>query len=98
MTFSETGLPAGTNWTVAVFGWGPGGFHVERANTTSITFELTNGTYFFHVRAHGYVATNNSSGILNVTGASPPSVDVTFAPWSSLEAPAVSAVGVLARA
>jgi len=100
VTFSETGLPAGTNWTAAVFSWSSwtGGLHFVRADTTSISFQLTNGTYFFHVRAHGYVATNNSSGILNVTGASPPTVDVTFAPYSSVWTPAAPSVGGAAKA
>lgn len=85
VTFTESGLPSGTNWTVAVFSWGrassgTGGLHAIRANTTSITFKLANGTYYFHVHARGYTATANGTGTFNVTGASPPTIKVTFTP------------------
>jgi len=100
VTFAESGLPSGTNWTVVVFSWGPsaGWAHVVRANTTQIVFELTNGTYYFHVHARGYAATNNSSGSLTVDGASPATVQVTFAPWSSTWVAGTPARGVPAVA
>lgn len=81
VTFEESGLPSGTNWTVAVYGWAPdGGVHlVQSSNTTTITFELTNGTYRYHVfHVDGYSAGNTSFGKFNVTGASPSTIMVTF--------------------
>jgi len=85
VTFTETGLPSGTNWSVVVIpalSWGGAGglSQFVTSNTSTITFSLPNGSYFFHVsHVRGYHATNNSSGIVNVTGASPPAINVTFA-------------------
>ena len=84
VTFAESGLPSGTNWSVVVvpaLSWGGAGgvSQFETSNTSTITFALPNGSYFFHVmHVHGYQVTNNSSGMLNVTGASPPAINVTF--------------------
>ncbi|HYA11154.1 MAG TPA: hypothetical protein VEH10_05755 [Thermoplasmata archaeon] len=98
VTFTESGLPNGTNWTVVVGSWGGWGSsggttQVETSNGTTITFSLTNGTYWFFVgHVHGYRATNNSTGSLNVSGASPPTVDVTFAASHWGDAPVAAAV------
>ena len=85
VTFSETGLPAATNWSVTVVGggWELGwchGFQSETSNTSSITFELANGTYRYRVSpVPGYEA-NASWGWFQVNGTSPPTIDVTFTP------------------
>ena len=57
VTFEETGLPAGTNWSVTVAsagGWAhvpawSGGRGYHNSTNGSIGFVLSNGTYFFSV-------------------------------------------------
>jgi hypothetical protein len=87
VTFSETGLPVGTNWTVAVSGgwggwggWGHREFLVGTSNSSTLTFNLPNGTYRFHVfEVEGYVA-NGSGGWFIVNGSSPATITVAFNP------------------
>ena len=101
VTFHETGLPGGTNWSVVVGalpGWGgsaaPGVEAFATSNTSTITFQLPNGTYLFHVgHVHGYFAQNGSFGVVNVSGATPPVVNVTFVVVGTC-APGVPAVPV----
>jgi len=84
VTFTETGLPAGTNWTVGVFitPWffEDFGAQFNTSNTSTLTFSLPNGTYHFHVfRANG----NGSfphRGMFTVNGTSPPPISVHFGP------------------
>lgn len=83
VTFNETGLAAGTNWSVAVFGhagWGhPFRGHEKTSSGSSITFSLPNGTYRYRVHnVPGYLLSSGSRGVLNVTGASPATINVTF--------------------
>ena len=93
MTFSETGLPSGTNWSVGVspawgtwsgwlssagWGWHPSGFQVS--NTTSLNFSLPNGTYTYHAEASLGFTSNSSRGTFTVNGSSPPSINITFYP------------------
>jgi hypothetical protein len=82
VTFQESGLPAGTNWTVGVFSFGWGAHRAPTVVTTdasTITFALTNGTYgFFVAHEPGYYVENGSFGFLMVAGAPPPTVNVTF--------------------
>ncbi|MGP8078768.1 MAG: hypothetical protein ACLQC7_02870 [Thermoplasmata archaeon] len=72
VTFQESGLPDGTNWSVQLVGpsaeWGF--FYNDSANT-SIGFALPNGTYDFAVASLGrpYVA-SPASGNVTVNGAS----------------------------
>ncbi len=91
VTFAESGLPAGTNWSVGLFGgsargggWGGGGWGAQfngSANTT-INFTVPDGTFAFFV---GNVTVGSqlfvpspASGNVAVDGA-PVTVDVTFA-------------------
>jgi hypothetical protein len=62
VTFTETGLPAGTSWSVTLNG------ATQSATTTSIVFEEPNGTYSYTV---GVVQnyTTTQSGSVSVTGA-----------------------------
>ncbi len=82
VTFSETGLPSGANWTVLVVGaepFGGSGPIVSSSNGSTITLSLTNGSYGFHVPpTDGYAAGNSSFGTFNVSGGSPPTIDITF--------------------
>ncbi len=62
VTFTETGLPSGTNWSVS---FGPA---VESSTTSTITLTTGNGSYLWAVPAvAGYVPTH-SSGTLNISG------------------------------
>lgn len=76
-TFTESGLPAGTIWSVTV-----NGTTVE-SKTTSINFELTNGTFPYEIGSvAGYRITSGpSSGTVIVNGAAPPAVKVH---WSEV--------------
>jgi hypothetical protein len=91
VTFTETGLPSGTNWSVVVLardGWGPSSVVVGTSNGTTISFELTNGTYVYFVgHVPGYMVSSGRFGELTVAGASPPTVDVTFVAFSIAGAP-----------
>ena len=85
VTFTESGLPSGTNWTVLVrteaTGWSVWPVRqVERANTTSITFYLPNGTYCYTIYGvHGYVLSSGAAaGPVVVSGAPPSVVTVGF--------------------
>ncbi len=88
VTFTESGLPSATNWTVIVVGgggagklaWNGGrGFDLASSNTTTITVSLTNGSYRFFVGfVHNYTASANGTGGFVVAGAPAPSVSVTF--------------------
>ncbi len=71
-TFTETGLAAGTNWSVSVNG------HQRSSTTGTITFMEPNGTYQFQVGGvAGYTATPQN-GSETIAG-SPVSVPVSFA-------------------
>jgi hypothetical protein len=62
VTFTETGLPSGTNWTVALNGT------LNVSATNMITFTEPNGSYPFSVgRVAGY-GTSQSSGVVVVNG------------------------------
>jgi YVTN family beta-propeller protein len=65
VTFTESGLPAGTDWSVTLAGT------TNSSMTPTIGFREPNGTYSFTVRsvAGGYTATP-STGSLNVSAAS----------------------------
>jgi hypothetical protein len=60
ITFTETGISAGTNWTLAV-----GGQSVTTSATT-ITVQLANGTYAYSISASGY---QTATGTVTVIGA-----------------------------
>ncbi|HTP54824.1 MAG TPA: hypothetical protein VML94_07730 [Thermoplasmata archaeon] len=83
VTFNETGLPAGTNWSVSIFGdtarWG---YHTNGSSTSAIGFSLPNGTYGYTVantsNATSVYTAFPSSGNLSVNG-SAVSVSVAFA-------------------
>ena len=62
LTFTETGLPAGTSWTVAV------DTVPSTGSNGTIRFVLPNGTYEFSVSASNYTA-SPSSGNVSVAGA-----------------------------
>jgi hypothetical protein len=72
LTFSETGLPSGTSWSVTLNG-------VNRSSVTNtIAFIEPNGTYSYNIAANGYLPTP-ASGLEPVVGGAT-SVPVSFAP------------------
>ena len=73
VTFTASGLPAGTSWTVTLNG------STNSSTTSSIGFTEPNGTYGFTVtRVPGYSALP-SSGTATVSGA-PLAINITFTP------------------
>ncbi len=71
LTFSETGLPTGTNWSVTV------GTTTHSSTGTTMTFAEANGTYHYTVGAITGYTSSPSSGNVTVNGASQ-SVSITF--------------------
>lgn len=72
VTFQENGLPSGTNWTVNI-----NGQHGPSSTSSSITLELSNGSYVYTATMAGRTYDANP-GVFNVTG-SPVTVQVNFA-------------------
>lgn len=71
VTFTESGLPGGSNWSVTLNG------STQYASATSIGFTVPNGTYAYAVgRVANYTATPNASVVV-VNGSAVP-VAVTF--------------------
>lgn len=79
LTFNETGLPAGTNWSVRVGGWGGVPIHeMESSTSSSIVFSLPNGTYRYTIgEVLGFVVNGAISGSETIT-TQPVTVNVTF--------------------
>ncbi|MCI4347728.1 MAG: C2H2-type zinc finger protein [Thermoplasmata archaeon] len=69
VTFTETGLPASTSWTVT-FGGAP-----KTASTATIVFNAVNGTYAYTVTPKKGYDNTNGSGSIAVSGATPQQVD-----------------------
>ncbi len=84
VTFTETGLPSGTSWSVhvAYIGCGCDGVHKTVSSVTpTITIGVTNGTYKYTVlRVPGYFVNVSATGTFNVTGANVPAIPVAFHP------------------
>jgi hypothetical protein len=73
VTFTETGLPHGTDWSVTIAG------QTRTTMGTSITFDLSNASYAFSITASGYDPTPNPSSPVTVNGAAA-AISVTFTP------------------
>jgi hypothetical protein len=75
VTFTETGLPSGTQWTVNLNGVGQ-----QSSTTTIITFKNVNfGTYSYSVGQVGNYKPNPATGSVTVSLLDPnPSVSITF--------------------
>jgi hypothetical protein len=88
VTFTETGLPSGTNWTVTLNG------RPNASTTNMITFAEPNDRYAFSVGSVTGYATNESSGVVVVNGSwvnetipftsipSPPSGSSSSSTWA----------------
>ncbi len=72
LTFTETGLPSGTSWSVELNGW-------NTSTTSTIGFDVGNGTWYYSVpNVAGYTpASTGGSVIVNGTAAN---VTVAFTP------------------
>ena len=71
VTFTETGLTAGTTWSVTI-----GGLVINSVDS-SLTVELTNGTYNYSIGSVAGFHSTISSGVVIVNG-SGPVISVTF--------------------
>jgi len=71
VTFTETGLTAGAKWKVTV------GKKTISSTTSSIVFNLPNGSYTFTVHAPKGTTATPSTGPLTVAGA-PVSQPISF--------------------
>jgi hypothetical protein len=73
VTFFETGLPTGTDWSVTVAGV------VQYSTNSTITFELGNGTHWYRIGAIvGFLHSSTPNPVRVVGG--PAIVSVTFRP------------------
>jgi thermopsin len=72
VTFSETGLPTGTSWTVTADS------RVHTVTGTSTTFHFENGSYAYTAIAPSGYAANPAVGSFQVAGSAPAPVRVPF--------------------
>jgi hypothetical protein len=83
VTFTESGLVAGTSWSVTLAG------SLKSSTTTTLVFTEASGTYPFAIAAMAGIQVNPSSGSITVSGAAvskvvvftaiaPPSYTITF--------------------
>ncbi|AWR98587.1 CARDB domain-containing protein [Metallosphaera hakonensis] len=72
VTFTEMGLPAGTQWSVEFNG------EVESSMTPTITFQVSNGTYTYYVNNVSGFLPNVTSGKVKVNGTT--NVMISFLP------------------
>jgi hypothetical protein len=76
VTFTESGLPAGQDWSVTVGGT------TQHSTSSSILFNETNGTYLFTIGSVGGYAVSRNTGTVTVSG-SDQTVPVSFAASST---------------
>jgi len=83
-TFTETGLPSGTNWSVHVsyVGCGCDGVRTTVYSTTpTIIIPVTNGTYNYNaIKVPGYFVNGSAHGQFNVSGAAVAPIAFHFDP------------------
>ncbi len=77
VTFRETGLTAGQLWSVTIAG------NTFTSNGSTISFNLTNGTYYYQILAGSGSSATSYQGVVEVSGVSG-SINVSFAPASTL--------------
>ena len=77
LTFTETGLPSGTSWSVTLQG------AISNSTTSTITFTVTNGSYVYNIGSvSGYTTTYPPAGSVTVAGQAQ-TIQVTFTRSSS---------------
>ncbi|MCI4365432.1 MAG: hypothetical protein L3K10_05150, partial [Thermoplasmata archaeon] len=72
LTFSESGLPSGTSWSVTI-----GGVTHESNGSGSVTFQEHNGTYTYQVGSVSGYSVSSSTGSTTLSGAAK-AVRLTF--------------------
>jgi Thermopsin/Periplasmic copper-binding protein (NosD) len=72
ITFTETGLTAGTSWSVTL-----GGSNTMTSTNSTITFSELNGTYLYNIPNAGGMSPSPSGGTVTVSGM-PVGVTVAF--------------------
>ena len=72
VTFTETGIPEGTQWSVVLNGV------VHVSDRSTITFYEPTGTYTYQVRHHGGYQTSSPSGTVTVSGVGGATVHIAF--------------------
>ncbi len=72
ITFTESGLPTGHNWSVTIGG------NTVGSVTTTIVFSEPNGTYTYQVGPLSGWRANLYSGSVTVNGGSPPPISITW--------------------
>jgi YVTN family beta-propeller protein len=77
VTFTETGLPAGTNWTVTFAGT------TRSSSTATLTFSAANGSFAFTVGAVNGYSASPGSGNVTVSGTAASQTIAFAAPSSS---------------
>jgi len=89
VTFTQTGLPSGTSWSVTVTGETFYGLYINKTLTSTastITFALPNGTYYYRIgNVSGYKA-YQTTGEIKVSGENS-GVNIYFVSlnWKTLE-------------
>ena len=73
VTFTETGLPAGTAWIVT---WAPGTYYAS--TNTTIAFTTLNGTYNWRVSTQSGDTPTPSSGSINISGPLSSAIPIRF--------------------
>jgi len=82
VTFEESGLPTGTNWSVTLGGVSQSAKASEGSHTSSIVFVEPNGTYQYSVGPAGGFMASPSSGQVTVNGASKSVFETYALPYS----------------
>ena len=80
VTFTETGLPSGTQWSVTLNG------KTETSTTNTISFVEPNGTYSFTIASINGYSVSQSSGSITVNGTNI-SQNITFKPVTTTTSP-----------
>ena len=75
VTFTESGLPSGTTWSVTLNGT------TKSSTADTITFSVPNGTYSYSIGAVSGYTVSNSNGSVTVSGKNIP-VSITFSSTS----------------
>ena len=77
VTFTESGLPSGTSWSVTLSA------STQSSTTTEMTFLEANGTYSYTVRVPTRYSASPASGTVTVNGDTPGMVSVSFTKTST---------------
>ncbi|MFZ0891375.1 MAG: alkaline phosphatase family protein [Thermoplasmata archaeon] len=72
VSFTESGLQFGTNWSVTL------NSSTQNTTTSSISFQEPNGTYSYTAGPVANYTYKPSTGMLTVSGASPPPTEIEF--------------------